>query len=216
MKIFSIDQIQLWDDYTINHEPIDSVELMERASYGCFKWLNAKFTSSQSYTIFCGTGNNGGDGLAIARMLISSGNSVSVYILGGNKKTNNFKVNLERLQNSSKNVHFIDELSLESINIEGIVIDALVGLGLTRSLSGKMADLVHFINQARNRVISIDLPTGLFSDNTSIGNVIISASNTLSFQTMKLAFLMPENSQFIGNLNLLDICLHHKYYDETK
>ena len=92
----------------------------------------------------------------------------------------------------------------------------MVGLGLTRSLSGKMADLVHFINQARNRVISIDLPTGLFSDNTSIGNVIISASNTLSFQTMKLAFLMPENSQFIGNLNLLDICLHHKYYDETK
>jgi len=216
MKIFSIKQIQQWDDYTINQEPIDSIDLMERASYACFKWINAKFTSTNSYTIFCGTGNNGGDGLAIARMLLLAGNSVNVYILEGNNRNNNFEVNLAKLQNISKNLYFIDEISKKSINIDGIVIDALVGSGLTRSLSGKLADLVHLINQTENTVISIDLPTGLFSDITSHGNVIILASYTISFQAMKLAFLMPENNQFVGNVHLLDIGLHQKYYDATE
>jgi NAD(P)H-hydrate epimerase len=216
MKIFSIEQIQQWDDYTVNHEPIDSIELMERASFACFNWLNAKFTPSQSYTIFCGTGNNGGDGLAIARMLLLAGNSVNIYILEGKHRTNNFEDNLSKFQNSSKNLLFIDEVSEKSITIEGIVIDALLGSGLTRSLSGKMADLVHFINQNENTVISIDLPTGLFFDGTSNGNVIIHASHTISFQTMKLAFLMPENNQFIGDVHLLDIGLHQKYYEETE
>jgi len=216
MKIFSIEQIQQWDDYTINQEPIDSIDLMERASYASFKWINAKFTSTHSYTIFCGTGNNGGDGLAIARMLLLAGNSVNIYILEGNNRANNFQVNLAKLQNISKNLYSIDEISNKSINIDGIVIDALVGSGLNRSLTGKIADLVHFINQAKNTVISIDLPTGLFFDSTSLGNVIIRASYTISFQTMKLAFLMSENNQFVGNVHMVDIGLHQKYYDTTE
>jgi NAD(P)H-hydrate epimerase len=216
MKIFSKEQIQQWDDYTSNYEPIDSIDLMERASYACFKWLDNKFTSSQSYTIFCGSGNNGGDGLAIARMLLLTKCSVKVFILVGNHRSINFKVNLEKLLKISQNVHFIDELSLNSINIEGVVIDALVGSGLTRSLSGKMADLVHFINQTENTVISIDLPTGLFSDSTSKGNVIIRASYTVCFQAMKLAFLMTENNQFVGNVQFLEIGLHQKFYDATE
>jgi len=216
MKIFSKEQIQQWDDYTSNYEPIDSIDLMERASYACFKWLDNKFTSSQSYTIFCGSGNNGGDGLAIARMLLLTKCSVKVFILVGNHRSINFKVNLEKLLKISQNVHFIDELSLNSINIEGVVIDALVGSGLTRSLSGKMADLVHFINQTENTVISIDLPTGLFSDSTSKGYVIIRASYTVCFQAMKLAFLMTENNQFVGNVQFLEIGLHQKFYDATE
>ena len=216
MKIFSVEQIQHWDDYTSNHEPIDSIDLMERASYTCFKWLAAKFSSTQSYTIFCGTGNNGGDGLAIARMLLIAKYSVKIFILEGNNRSINFKVNLEKLQKITNNVHFIDEISIKTINIDGIVIDALVGSGLTRSLSGNMANLVHFINQTKITVISIDLPTGLFSDSTSLGNVIILASYTVSFQTMKLAFLMTENNQFIGNVQILDIGLHQKFYEVTE
>ena len=216
MKIFSIEQIQHWDDYTSNHEPIDSIDLMERASYACFKWLAAKFSFTQSYTIFCGTGNNGGDGLAIARMLLIAKYSVKIFILEGNNRSINFKVNLEKLQKITNNLHFIDEISIKTINIDGIVIDALVGSGLTRSLSGKMANLVHFINQTKITVISIDLPTGLFSDSTSLGNVIILASYTVSFQTMKLAFLMTENNQFVGNVQILDIGLHQKFYEVTE
>ena len=216
MKIFSVEQIQHWDDYTSNHEPIDSIDLMERASYACFKWLAAKFSTTQSFTIFCGTGNNGGDGLAIARMLLIAKYSVKVFILEGNNRSINFKVNLEKLQKITNNVNFIDEISIKTINIDGIVIDALVGSGLTRSLSAKMANLVDFINQTKITVISIDLPTGLFSDSTSLGNVIILASYTVSFQTMKLAFLMTENNQFVGNIKILDIGLHQKFYDANE
>ena len=216
MKIFSIEQIQQWDNYTIAHEPIDSIELMERAAFACYQWLNTKYNSPHSYTIFCGTGNNGGDGLAIASMLLSSGNSVTIYILEGNNRSENFKVNLHSLQKITHNLHFIDTNSMLSIKIDGIVIDALLGSGLTRSLTGKMAELVNLINLSGNTVISIDLPTGLFSNETSLGNIIIHAAYTLSFQTMKLAFLMPENNPFVGNVQLLDIGLKQEFYDTTR
>ncbi len=216
MKIFSIEQIKQWDNYTIAHEPIDSIRLMERAAAVCYQWLNAKYNSPHSYTIFCGTGNNGGDGLAIARMLLSSGNSVNIYILEGNNRSDNFIANLHCVQKITHNLHFIDSDSVQSIKIEGIVIDALLGSGVTRSLTGKIADLVNLINLSDNTVISIDFPTGLLSNETSLGNIIIRAAYTLSFQTMKLAFLMPENHSFVGKVHLLDIGLKQAYYDSTR
>jgi NAD(P)H-hydrate epimerase len=98
MKILKADQIRSWDQYTIEHEPVASIDLMERAATKCFEWLDDNGWFVHSFAIFCGKGNNGGDGLAIARMLAVRGCKVSVYILEfGHKGTDDFQTNLARL-----------------------------------------------------------------------------------------------------------------------
>ena len=215
MKIFSVAQMRKWDDYTIAYEPISSIDLMERAANACFKWLTDYFKYPQSYTIFCGTGNNGGDGLAVARLLLLTGNSVKIYILEGEQRTQNFTVNLERLESICNDIQFVIDIGTKAIHIEGIVIDALLGSGLNRTLRGMMAQLVNTLNQKVNTIVSIDIPTGLLADENSEGDTIICANHTLSFQSYKLAFLMAENNQFVGQIHLLDIGLHQQFYDTT-
>ena len=110
MQILDVEQIRAWDAYTIQHEPISSLQLMERAALSCFNWLMNNQYKSRSFAIFCGKGNNGGDGLALARMLSKSGHNVSVYILEfGNKGTDDFQSNLTLLHNTTAAIHFISE-----------------------------------------------------------------------------------------------------------
>src|SRR5271154_5703743 len=97
MKIFSAQQIREWDAYTIKYEPISSINLMERAAEECFLWLRQHADDSHHFIIFCGSGNNGGDGLAIARKLKQATSNIEVFILAGEKKSDDFIVNLERL-----------------------------------------------------------------------------------------------------------------------
>ena len=215
MKIFSVAQIKKWDDYTIFNEPISSIHLMERAASACFTWLQTYFKKKHYYTIFCGIGNNGGDGLAIARMLLLAGKSVKVYILEGEKRSENFSFNLEQLHLILNDIQYINDINASTIKIEGIIIDALLGSGLNRSLNGRIAQLVQFINQSENTIISIDIPTGLLADEATTGDTIIRADHTITFQSFKLAFVMSENNQFIGRLHILDIGLHPQFYNET-
>ena len=215
MKIFSVAQIKKWDDYTISNEPISSIHLMERAASTCFTWLQTYFKKKHCYTIFCGTGNNGGDGLAIARMLLLAGNSVKVYILEGEKKSENYSVNLKKIYSISNNIQFINDISTSTIEIEGLIIDALLGSGLNRPLNGKITQLVQLINQSENTIISIDIPTGLLADEATTGDTIIRADHTITFQSIKLAFVMSENNQFIGRIHILDIGLHPQFYSDT-
>ena len=108
MKIFSAAQIKKWDAFTIHHEPVSSVDLMERAAASCCKWLIGKNFAQQNFRIFCGKGNNGGDGLALARLLIQNNCQVTVYILEfGNISSDDFQTNLERLHECSTDIHFI-------------------------------------------------------------------------------------------------------------
>ncbi|MEP7108929.1 MAG: NAD(P)H-hydrate dehydratase [Ferruginibacter sp.] len=215
MKIFSGAQVRQWDAYTIAHEPISSVNLMERAARACFTWLVNNFEHPDSYTVFCGTGNNGGDGLAISRMLLLAGHTVSIYILEGEKKTGDFITNLERITPQAGRLNYIKEPGLPEIPTDSIVIDALFGSGLSRPLQGPAAKLVDHINETCKRIISIDIPTGLFADSGSEGEAIIKASHTLSFQAYKLAFLVAENNKYTGTIHLLDIGLHPHFYNET-
>ena len=215
MKIFTVAQIKKWDDYTIFNEPISSIQLMERAAAACFTWLQTYFKINNCYTIFCGTGNNGGDGLAIARMLSLAGNSVKVYILEGEKRSENFSFNLDQIHSILNDIHYINEISPATIEIEGIIIDSLLGSGLNRPLNGRITQLVQLINASENTIISIDIPTGLLADETTNGDAIIRADHTITFQSIKLGFVMAENNQFIGRIHILDIGLHHKFYNET-
>ncbi len=210
MKILNAEQIRAWDQYTIEHEPITSLDLMERAATKCVEWLEENNWFVHSFIIFCGKGNNGGDGLAIARMLAGRGCTVSVNILEfGHKGTDDFQSNLAKLhQYPSVTINFIqDETNFHSFPNEAVIIDALFGSGLTRPLEGITAKLVKHINASNCKIIAIDIPSGMSVDRSSKENTIIQADHTLSFQCYKPAFLVAENALFIGELNILNIGL---------
>src|SRR5438552_4963143 len=178
MKILSAAQIREWDQYTIHHEPVSSIELMERAAGHCVDWLEENNFLQYPFAIFCGKGNNGGDGLAIARMLVQKQCAVSVYILEfGHLGTDDFQVNLKRLhQFKTVDIHFIqgDNNFPEPTNNE-IVIDALFGSGLNRPLSGIASQLVNYIDKSNCPVISVDVPSGLPVDHSAKGDTIVKA-----------------------------------------
>ena len=216
MKILKADQIRSWDQYTIEHKPIASVDLMEKAATKCFEWLDDNGWFVYPFAVFCGKGNNGGDGLAIARMLSGGGCKVSVYILEfGHKGTEDFQANLARLHNHPEvDIHFIqEETTLPSLAKDTVIIDALFGSGLTRPPEGITSRLIDHINNSGCTVIAIDVPSGLSVDRSSKGNRIIKANFTLSFQCYKLAFLVAENAAFIGEVVVLDIGLLPEFPD---
>jgi NAD(P)H-hydrate epimerase len=210
MIILESPRIREWDHYTIQNEPIKSIDLMERAAQACVRWLQENGFQGKPYTIFCGKGNNGADGLAIARILSSLGEKVSVQILEfGHKGSPDFQENLVRLHSTSVPITFISEVSaLHPIPSDGMVIDALFGTGINKPLEGLAAAVATHLNNAHSTVVSIDLPSGLDPDRSSLGQTIVKAAHTLSFQCLKLAFLLPENAPFIGQVHLLDIGLH--------
>ncbi len=213
MKIFNTEQIRQWDEFTILNEPIPSVDLMERAAKACFDWLLNNHYKDRSFTIYCSKGNNGGDGLALARMLSNTGHNVAVFILEfGYIGTSDFQTNLARLHETSANIIFISSKeNIHNVREGDVVIDAILGSGLNRALEGLTATVVEHINESENEIISIDIPTGLFVQKSSEGNVVVHSAHTLSFQCLKLAFLIKENQKYTGELHILNIGLHDDY-----
>src|SRR5580693_9105753 len=138
MEILSSEKIREWDNYTILHEQITSLDLMERAASKCFDWLINSGFQYRSFSIFCGKGNNGGDGLALARMLDAAGFLVKIFILEyGNKGTNDFQVNLALLHETKVVIKFIQTAeNFHPIQKNDVVVDALLGTGLNRPLTG--------------------------------------------------------------------------------
>jgi len=209
MKLLSAQQIHDWDAYTITNEPIASIDLMERAARACTDHILERDLLTRSVKIFCGKGNNGGDGLAIARQLLNEKASVSVYIIEfGAAGTEDFQTNLQRLHELTKNIHFMQTQEYFPVIEEGdVVIDALYGSGLNRPLKDLSAALVDHINQSNALTIAIDVPSGMFIDKSSKGNAVIKAKTTLTFQCLKMCFLVAENEELSGHVQVLDIGL---------
>lgn len=210
MKILSAQQIRQWDEFTILNEPVSSINLMERAADCCSKWIEQKNLNNKHFKIFCGKGNNGGDGLAIARQLADKNIVADVYILEfGSLGSDNFQTNLSRLHSCPVRIHFVQHADFfPAITNEDVVIDALYGTGLNKPLEGLAADLVKHINKSSATVISIDVPSGLYADKSSLKNSIIKAGFTLTFEQLKFSFLFPENEEFLGEIVVLNIGLH--------
>jgi hydroxyethylthiazole kinase-like uncharacterized protein yjeF len=215
MKILSAEQIRLWDQYTIEQEPITSINLMERAARKCVEWLIHQYPDAPSYAIFCGKGNNGGDGLAIARMLLLENYTVTIYILEfGNKGTDDFQTNLARLHQLPKAaIHYIQSNEhFHALSKEQVIVDALFGAGLNRIPEGVTVQLIEHINSSGCEIVAVDIPSGVFTDSSSKNNSTVQATHTLGFQCYKPALLVPENGNSIGELHILDIGLHPGFY----
>lgn len=218
MKVLNAAQVREWDTYTILQEPIASIDLMERAAARCTAWVMKQLPLQRSFAVFCGKGNNGGDGLAMARMLLQQGCSVSVHILEyGRIGTPDFQENLARLHAmTGTDIHFIQsDEHLHAIPEDRVIIDALFGTGLNRPVSGLAARLIQHLNGSGRTIVSIDLPSGLMADGTADGIPVIRARHTLSFQTIKACFLYPSNQEMIGSVHVLDIGLLPGFLDQA-
>jgi ADP-dependent NAD(P)H-hydrate dehydratase / NAD(P)H-hydrate epimerase len=212
IPVFSAEQMHATDQYTILHEPVSSVDLMERAAAKCAKWFIKNIDKQTFVFVFCGPGNNGGDGLALTRMLYQEGYRVQALLCGSpDRLSDDNRTNLIRLQEiESKLVEYINtETDLPSISPDAVIIDALFGTGFSRVTDGFFGRVICRINETGCRVIAIDIPSGIHSDETSLiaGNNIIKASVTLTFQYPKAGLLVPENVPFVGELIMVDIGL---------
>ncbi|MCP4550545.1 MAG: NAD(P)H-hydrate dehydratase [Bacteroidetes bacterium] len=216
MKILSVDNIRKADAYSIVNEPITSIDLMERASKACTKWIMDKVSIETKVRVVCGLGNNGGDGLAIARLLAEKDYQVNALIIRySNKVSDDFSVNLNNLK-KQENCEIIDirnEVEIPEFAGEDVIIDALFGSGLSKEIKGFSADVVRQINQSKAIKIAIDIPSGLFADKSSTNkdSIIINADYTLSFQFPKYAFMFAENDQYLGDWVLIPIGLSEKF-----
>jgi hydroxyethylthiazole kinase-like uncharacterized protein yjeF len=217
MKLLTAQQIRDWDAFTIKHEPITSIDLMERAVKACVNQLLLlkEWTKINGIKIFCGLGNNGGDGLAIAQLLADKGKKIEVFVVEySSNRSADFVLNEKKLK-EEKNVsitYLMETSKLPVIDNNELIIDALVGTGLNKPPEGFLLKVVRHINQFSSLTVSIDVPSGLSAELFAVdkldGNNIIKAKHTFTFQVPKQSILCAETFPFVGEFHILDIGLH--------
>lgn len=218
MKIISADQIKQADQFTIKNEPITSLDLMERAAENLTDRICYYFPSKEtSFSLFCGIGNNGGDGLVIYRLLKERGYEANCYILNfSDKRSADFITNLQRLKEKEFTYIEIKEFQAENIYLKDIVIDAVLGVGMDRPAKGIIAQYIQFINhQSDLFTISVDMPTGMYSDkpNTS-DDVLLRADIVFTFERSKIGLFLPPNENYVGASEIVPIGLSQEFIDD--
>jgi len=212
MKIFRAEQVREIDTYTIKNEPIRSIDLMERAAMRLTGWYVRHYHTNQKVMIFAGTGNNGGDALAMARMLADRQFNVECFLLRFGKLSEDCYINLGRLKEQAgvKMFEIEDPDLLPKITNKDVVVDGIFGSGLSRSVTGLPASVISHINKNAGTVIAIDIPSGLFGEDNA-GNdysQVIRASHTLTFQFPFLSFFFDLHEAHVGHMRVHDIKLH--------
>jgi hydroxyethylthiazole kinase-like uncharacterized protein yjeF len=215
LSLLISEQIREGDAYTIANEPISSIDLMERASRAFVGWFVNRFPDkNEAITFYCGTGNNGGDGLAIARILCDHHyNKLNVVIARfSDKVSDDFKVNFERLKQTCVTVKELAKGKEIPEDNSSVIIDAMLGSGLNKPLTGDYARLVSFINDLNRTVVAVDVPTGFFAEGEVPENTIaIKANLVITFQQPKINFLLPESAPYIDCWEAVNIGISEKY-----
>jgi len=215
MYILSPKEITQADSATITNKKITSIDLMEFAATQCFNWLHSRLQNQKiKIHVFCGIGNNGGDGLVIARLLFQQGYDVKCYVVNfSEKRTEEFLTNYNRLKELGEWPIIINsEKEFPKIAFEDIVIDAIFGIGLTRKPADFTKDLITYINSTKVFTLAIDVPSGLFGNKSvNKSSTVLNAGHVLSFQSPKLAFFLPENKEYLNTWEVIDIGLDEDY-----
>ena len=221
MKIFTYNQIKELDRYTMEHEPIRSIDLMERAAKALSRTIMDNWTNRTPVVVFAGPGNNGGDAMAVARMLAEQNYAVSVYLFNiSDHLSEDCVTNRQRVVDCKQIKEFVEvttQFDPPVLEADMLVIDGLFGSGINKPLAGGFASLVKYINQSPSTIVSIDMPSGLMPEDNSynVSANIIRADMTLTLQQKKLSFLFADCQQFIGKLRVLDIRLSKDYIEKT-
>ena len=223
MKLFTTQSTKLLDQLTIEYEPIDSIDLMERAAEALTEEISKTVSPDRRLYIFAGPGNNGGDALATARLLLGLGYQPAVYLFNtmpNHRLSPDCARNCDRLRATgiTQFYEITNQFTPPKIEPGDVVIDGLFGTGLREPLTGGFTSLVRYINESGAFVIAIDIPSGLFGEwnPEASSDRVVQADLTLTFQTPKLAFFFAENTQFTGRVKVLDIGLHPRAIAETE
>ena len=202
MLTISCKEMKAMDSYTIENIGVPSIVLMENAALKVIK--NIPIENAEKFTVVCGVGNNGGDGLAVARHIILNGKKVDLYILGNlDKATNDFNINLNILKNMDvefihiKGTDELNRLKTSLINND-ITIDAIFGIGLTRNVEGTYKEVISLINEHSKYIISVDIPSGLDGDTGEVLGIAVKANKTVTFHLAKKGLI--QNKEYTGEL----------------
>lgn len=207
MNIISCEEMKAIDSYAIRNIGIPSIVLMENAALRVID--NIDLNTTDSYSVVCGTGNNGGDGLAIARHLILKNKTVDLFIVGNlNNGTTDFNVNLNILKNINTNfVNITNDNELlklkKSLKNNDLTIDAIFGIGLTRNIEGLFYKVIDTMNKNSKTILSVDIPSGLDGNLGEIRGICIKANKTITFHSVKQG--LEKNKSYAGNVIVGDI-----------
>ncbi|MDY6318102.1 MAG: NAD(P)H-hydrate dehydratase [Prevotella sp.] len=221
MKIFTSAQIHELDKYTIQHEPIKSIDLMERAAKAITETVMRRWSNETPIVVFAGPGNNGGDALAVSRMLATQGYDVKVYLFNiSGRLSDDCAANRQRVIDCKRIKGFMEvttKFDPPTLQAGDLVIDGLFGSGINKPLAGGFAALVRYINQCPARVVSIDMPSGLMTEDNSfnVRSNIIKADLTLTLHGKKLSMFLADCQEFLGEIQVLDIRLSDEYVKKT-
>ena len=216
-KILSLPSLVEWDKYTIEHDGVDSLQLIDSASLAFTKALNIQ---KKNIHIFCGPGKNGADGLMIARILLEQGYNVTAYFFPSDDAVREFVIKQHEL--ARDHASSIRKLSkdnpLENLNIQDddIIIDAIFGIGINKPISGSYKDLIEYLNKIPNYKVSVDIPSGLHPDDINVSDVIFRSDHTISFETIKLCFLLPKNERFVRSFKVVNIGLNEYFINKEE
>lgn len=221
MKIFSKEQIYAGDKLTAERQNITSTELMERAGTQIFNWMHRRMQGAQvPIHVFCGIGNNGGDGLVLARHLVTHGYNVHTYVINcSDKRSKDFLVNYDRIKNVTKKWPTLLKCSNDfpEIHPNDIIVDAVFGIGLNRPIDDWVKQLFQHFRATKAFTLSIDIPSGLYTDKAvEDPDAVVYAGFTLSFASPKLVFFLPETAKYTVQWEILDIGLDPEYLYTTE
>ncbi len=215
MKIFDTANIREADRLTITRQSITSYDLMERAANEAFLWLKNRFTDKETvFHVFCGKGNNGGDGLVIARLLHENHNyTVHLNIVGEGNPSEDFNKALELA--TAAGMQYNKPVDIQNGDLrKAIIIDALFGIGLSRELNDEFKNTIDYINNSEAFIVSIDVPSGMFLDRPT--SHAVEADVVLTFQCPKLAFFLTHNYRFIKDIEVIDIGLDKEFINNAE
>lgn len=213
MKILSPEQLKKADADTIINENIYAHELMERAALMFSSEIQPMVTYDKKILVICGTGNNGGDGLCVARHLHLLGYKIQIYIIPLSQPSEEFELNLLRLKKYPVAINYFENANAPHLESVDIVIDAILGTGLNKEITGTVSEIIHQLNNANKYVISVDVPSGFIAEEVTSG-ACVQADYCITFQSPKLGFLFEENKQFVKEWKYIDIGLSPQYINE--
>ena len=214
--VMSRDEVRAFDSWAINTLRIPGVVLMENAGRSCAELIKDKLAAiaEPKVCIFCGTGNNGGDGYVIARHLLNSGFKVAVGIFGDrNKVKGDAKINLDILQRLGQP---IEQLNPQDGDIPSrvraftagadMLVDSIFGTGLKGQLADEYKQLIESINAQNCPVLAVDIPSGLDCDTGRSLGAVVRANYTVTFAAVKTGFASsPDAAQYTGEIFVASI-----------
>lgn len=212
LSILSGSKVRVLDKTYIQSEKIESWQLMERAATQFSGWLMHTLPdSNREVIIYCGPGNNGGDGLAIGRLISEFYNRITIVFFEDHERCSpDYRINWGRLPEKISRVHWKDFRSKNFLN--PIFIDGIFGVGINRPIDGVFLEAIRMINQLPGTKIAIDVPSGIPSDSCLVGEAV-KADFTVTFQFPKLSLLFPEHSGFVGKMVVKDIGISEQFIE---